>query len=119
MSKKQSKLDKLAEKHASQVLGYKKQPFPSDEWEWIEDAYKAGFNKRDKGNEKKKESIKFPKSFTNKEIISEFNKLDMEKQNKILTKALKLSIDGRAGTYDYAIATAMGYNYEDNGGYTK
>lgn len=33
-----------AEFYTSKILGYEKQKFPSDEWEWIEDAYVKGYN---------------------------------------------------------------------------
>lgn len=59
------------------------------------------------------------KVFTEKEIVEKFEKLNAVKQNVVLKKALKLAVNGRAGTYEYAIATSMGYNYEDDGSYSK
>ena len=59
------------------------------------------------------------KWFDEKEILAKFDKLESEKKIKILEKALKLSLDGRAGTRGYAIADSMGYVYQDDGSYTK
>lgn len=59
------------------------------------------------------------KVYTEKEILEKFNKLTPDKKVKILHKALKLSLDNRAGTYGYAIANSMGYIYQDDGSYTK
>ena len=59
------------------------------------------------------------KIYTEKQIMVKFNELSSEHQNKILHKALKLALDNRAGTKEYAIANSMGYRYEDNGSYTK
>lgn len=36
-------LNKKAEKYTSKVLGYNKQRYPSDEWDWIEKAFKDGY----------------------------------------------------------------------------
>lgn len=54
-----------------------------------------------------------------KQIIEKFNKLPSEKKIKILEKALNLSLNNRAGTREYAIATSMGYVRNDDGSYNK
>lgn len=59
------------------------------------------------------------KFYTEKEIIKNFEKLTLTKKNKILKKALKLALDNRAGTYEYAIASSMNYCYNDDGSYSK
>lgn len=59
------------------------------------------------------------KSFDEKQILVKFDKLETEKKVKILEKALKLSLENRAGTREYAIANSMGYVYQDDGSYTK
>ena len=60
------------------------------------------------------------KVYTEKEIMSKFNKKTPALvQVRILKRALKLSLEGNAGTKEYAIARAMGYKYEDDGSYTK
>ena len=60
----------------------------------------------------------WPKHYEEKEIMAKFKALTPEKQIKILTKALNLALENRAGTKDYAIAFCMNYKYEDNGMYT-
>ncbi len=59
------------------------------------------------------------KTYTEKDILKKFNELSLDKQNKVLTKALKLAIDNQAGTVAYAIARSMNYIYQDDGSYTK
>lgn len=59
------------------------------------------------------------KFYTEKEILDKFNKMDLEKQNRILKKAIKLALDNGAGTYEYAIAYSMNYIYNDDGSYSK
>lgn len=59
------------------------------------------------------------KTYTKEQIMIKFKGLTPEHQNKILIKALKLALDNRAGTKEYAIAFSMGYKYEDDGSYTK
>lgn len=59
------------------------------------------------------------KTYTEKDVLKEFDKLPIEKQNKILKKALKLALDDQAGSYEYAIARSMNFIYQDDGSYTK
>jgi hypothetical protein len=57
------------------------------------------------------------KEYSAYEIMMKFNQCKIEKQNKILKKALDMALEGRAGTKEYAIAMCMGYRLEDNGSY--
>lgn len=57
--------------------------------------------------------------YSSKEVLLEFDKLSKKKKIEILESALKLSLENRAGTREYAIAMAMGYSYQDNGQYAK
>lgn len=59
------------------------------------------------------------KCYTKKQILAKFDNLVPEKKIKILEKALKLVLDNRAGTREYAIANSMGYIYQDDGSYIK
>lgn len=59
------------------------------------------------------------KFYTSEQILKEFEKLKNDKKCKILREALKLSLQRRAGTEEYAIANSMGYIYQDDGSYTK
>lgn len=59
------------------------------------------------------------KTYTEEEILQEFRELPIEKQNRILKKALKLAVEDQAGTVEYAIARSMNYIYQDDGSYTK
>ena len=63
--------------------------------------------------------MKIEKQYTEKEIMSEFEKLSTKQKLNILSKALDLSLQRKAGTKSYAIARSMGYRYEDDGSYTK
>jgi len=38
-------VQELAVKYTSKILGYEKQRYPSDEWDWIEQAFIDGYNK--------------------------------------------------------------------------
>ena len=59
------------------------------------------------------------KYYSPSQILKKFEDLDLKKQNKVLRKALKLALNHKAGTLDYAVANAMGYYLEDDGTYIK
>ena len=39
-------LNKKAEKYTAKILGYKKQELTSNEWDWIQNAFIAGYNRK-------------------------------------------------------------------------
>ncbi len=58
-------------------------------------------------------------SFTYEEVIEKFDGLSFEEQNKILKRALKLSLNAKkASTYQAVITSAMGYQYAGDGKYS-
>lgn len=63
--------------------------------------------------------MKNNKYYTIEQIIKKFDKLSLDKKVLILENALNLSLNRRAGTREYAIASSMGYIYQDDGSYTK
>lgn len=59
------------------------------------------------------------KSFSYDEVITEFNGLSHEEQNKILKRALKIATNAKKmSTYQAVITSAMGYQYAVDGKYS-
>ena len=45
VSGSENHIQELAVKYTSKILGYEKQKYPSDEWNWIEQAFIDGYNR--------------------------------------------------------------------------
>jgi hypothetical protein len=45
VSNSKNYIQELAVKYTSKILGYEKQTYPSNEWDWIEQAFIDGYNR--------------------------------------------------------------------------
>lgn len=51
------------------------------------------------------------------ELMKKFDSMVMDRQNKVLRRALEISLNYGVGTCEYAIIRAMGYIFQEDGSY--